>query len=342
LGSGASGFDWALTSVSPTITTVASGTTSTISPAFRMRYGGSSYKLNLNVPQGTTASGQDLVLSGAIQSYSGEGINKLGPGTAVLSGVNTYTGATTVSNGTLRVNGSLAAASAVAIASAGTLGGTGTVSGTVSVNGTIAPGPGVGTLNTGAETWNGGGAYVCEFSSTNGSGCDRLNITGALNVQVTNGGPFTVRLASLTAGNTPGLLANFNKFANYTWTIATASGSVSNFAANKFALDASAFSNDWSGGSFALAQAGNNLVLNYSAAPLVSPVFTAIAHSGPGGLQLSGAGGAGQAYLLLGATNLSPAVWTRLATNLAGTNGVFQFSDTTTNAPQRFYRVSTP
>jgi autotransporter-associated beta strand protein len=185
--------------------------------------------------------------------------NKTGPGTQTLAGANTYTGPTTVSNGTLLVNGSLAAGSAVTVASAGTLGGSGTVNGTVAVNGAIAPGTRVGTLNTGTETWNGVGSYDCEINAINVTGCDLLNITGALNVQSTSGSRFTIKLVSLTSSNAPGPLAGFNKFTNNTWTIATASGGVSNFATNKFVLDTSAFSNDCSGGAFALAVAGNNL-----------------------------------------------------------------------------------
>jgi hypothetical protein len=34
--------------------------------------------------------------------------------------------------------------------------------------------------------------------------------------------------------------------------------------------------------------------------------------------------------------------WTPNATNSADTNGLFSFSDVTTNFPQRFYRLTTP
>jgi autotransporter-associated beta strand protein len=267
---------------------------------------------------------------------------KTGAGTQVLAGASGYTGTTTISNGTLLVNGSLAAGSAVTVVAAGTLGGTGTVGGAVTVAGTLAPGPGVATLNTGAETWNGGGSYACNLSATNASGCDRLNLSGALTVVATSGSPFTVKLVSLNAGNTPGLLTNFNKFTNYAWTVATASGGVANFATNKFTLNTSAFANDFTGGSFAVVVAGNNLVVNYTAALLVSPRFTATA-AGAAGMQLVATGGVGQAYVLLGATNLAPAVWTPLVTNAAGTNGAVLFADPqATNYSQRFYRLSLP
>jgi autotransporter-associated beta strand protein len=285
----------------------------------------------------TTAHTVSCVIAGS------SGLTKNGAGTLSLTGANTYSGATTISAGKLQVNGSLAASSAVTVSAAGTLGGTGTVNGTVTLSGAIAPGASVGTLSTGAETWNGGASYACEINSTNASGCDRLNITGALNVQATAGAPFTVKLASLTAGNTPGPLGSFNKFRNYTWTIATASGGVQNFATNSFALDTSSFSNDFSGGAFSLAVAGNNLVVNYKAAPSVPPWFSAIASLGSGGMQLGGTGGVGQVYVLLSATNLAPSVWIPIATNTANANGVFQFTDPqATNYVERFYRAVSP
>jgi hypothetical protein len=241
------------------------------------------------------------------------------------------------------VNGSLAAASGLTVSPAATLGGSGLVNGSVTVNGTLAPGNGVGTLNTGAETWNSGSHYVCELNATNANGCDLLNITGALNIQATSGNPFIVKVVSLTSSNTSGRLANFNKFISYTWTIATASGSISSFASNKFSLDTSAFANDFTGGSFAVGVSGNSLVLNYFAAPLVYPRFTAVSSLGAGGMQLSSTGGAGQAYVLFASTNLALPTWIPIATGIAGANGLFQFTDPqATNWPQRFYRVTSP
>jgi hypothetical protein len=211
------------------------------------------------------------------------------------------------------------------------------------VNGSLAPGVSVGALNTGAETWNGGGSYVCELNSTNASGSDRLNIAGSLSVQATSGSKFTLKLVSLTASNTPGSLPGFNKYGNYSWTIATTPGGVSNFATNKFAVDTSTFSNDFSGGAFSLAMAGNNLVLNYTAAPAVPPTFNGIVNSGSGGMQLAGTGAVGQAYVLLASPNLAPVNWSPIATNTANANGLIQFTDLqATNYLKRFYRLSVP
>src|SRR5207237_1337955 len=66
-------------------------------------------------------------------------LTKIGTGTLILSGGNTYTGPTTVNLGKLEVDGSIA--SVVTVNNGGTLGGSGTV-GIVRVNnaGTVAPG----------------------------------------------------------------------------------------------------------------------------------------------------------------------------------------------------------
>jgi autotransporter-associated beta strand protein len=90
----------------------------------------------------------------------------------------------------------------------------------------------------------------------------------------------------------------------------------------------------------------NNLALtaNFLVNPPVVPVIAAgtVAFTG-GGFTLGGIGGASQAYILLGAANLLSPVWTPIATNLADTNGVFQFTDPgATNNLQQFYRIRSP
>ena len=86
---------------------------------------------------------------------------------------------------------------------------------------------------------------------------------------------------------------------------------------------------------------------NVSAVNVSAPVPPLLSSAGVlngGGFALSGTGTAGQAYVLLGASNLvPPIVWLPLATNSADTNGNFNFNDPqATNWPQRFYRLTTP
>jgi len=183
-----------------------------------------------------TLTAQAGTFSGVIENTAGTlALTKTSYATLTLSGVNTYTGATTVSDGTLLVNGSLAAGSAVTVAAGKTLGGTGTVAGTVTVNGIVSPGASVGTLTTGAETWNGGGSYTVEMSAAGGiagTGWDLLS-TGGIAVAATSGSTFTIRLVS--AGSAVG----FNAAQDYTWKIAT--GAVTGFDATKFTIVTSGF-----------------------------------------------------------------------------------------------------
>ena len=270
---------------------------------------------------------------------------KQGTGTLILTAANTYTGPTTISAGKLLVNGSLVAASAVTVQTNAALGGTGTVAGTVAVQlgGTIAPGASVGTLNTGAETWNGGGTYVFELSSpTISAHWDLLNIAGTLNVQSTAASKFIVKLVSMANDTTPGLLPGFDPAVSNAWTLATASGGVLNFDAAKFAVETTAFANAASG-TFGVALAGNSLVVIYS--PVVAPpVVTGFQLLGNGSFQVSGSGVASQSYNLMATTNLTPTVvWTFVTNTVADVNGLFNLLDVNAAShPARFYRIETP
>jgi len=72
----------------------------------------------------------------------------------------------------------------------------------------------------------------------------------ALNLQATSASKFNLKLLSLGASGAAGAVTNFNKDTNYSWTIASTTGSVTNFDASKFNLDTSSFSNDLAGGYF--------------------------------------------------------------------------------------------
>ena len=286
----------------------------------------------------STPSGTNTAFDGAI---SGTGaLTKTGDGSLLLTGTNLYTGATTINGGVLLVQGNLTSSVTV---SSGTLGGSGAVSGTVAVNGAIAPGAnGVGTLSTGSNSWNSGGNYVCEINGTNATASDRVVITGSLNVQASFASPFTIKLVSLTGGNTPGPVPHFTKFANYSWTIVISSDGVQNFDTNKFVLDTSSFSNDFSGGSFKLTSDGDSLLVHYT--PLLAP--PAWSNYGPwsnGSLPLVFIGPVGQTYEILTSTNLSLPMtsWTQLTNGTFGADPV-AYTDTTATNGARFYRIASP
>jgi len=292
--------------------------------------------LNVTIP-GVASSTFDGVISGT------GALTKTGSGSLVLTGTNLYTGATTVSGGTLLVQGNLAGTSSVAVSS-GTLGGNGTVNGSVTVNGTIAPGTnGVGTLATGSNTWNSGGIYLCGINGTNATASDEVVITGPLNVQAAPGSRFTIKLVSLTGGNAPGPVPNFYKFANYSWTIAISSGGVQNFATNEFVLDASSFSNDFSGGVFSLTSDGNSLIVHYAPPVLLPPAWSNYGPWSGSSFPLAFSGPSGQTYEVLTTTDVSlPMVdWTPLTNGTFG-NGPVAYTDTTATNSARFYRIASP
>ncbi|MEO8614092.1 MAG: autotransporter-associated beta strand repeat-containing protein [Luteolibacter sp.] len=114
----------------PTITLASS--TATVTPA---TFGSSSINLNLGTSRTLTIAGTNAsptTYTGII-SGTGGALIKMGSGTQILTGVNTYTGTTTISGGTLNVTGSLGA-TAVSVNATGTLTGTGSIGGTVSVD----------------------------------------------------------------------------------------------------------------------------------------------------------------------------------------------------------------
>jgi hypothetical protein len=155
----------------------------------------------------------------------------------------------------------------------------GTLAGPLIVNGTIAPGASVGTLNAGAETWNGGGSYEFEINDATGTagvdpGWDLLNSSDVLTIGATSGNRFTIQIVSL-AGSSAGPAAHFDNAQSYSWPIAVAAGGVSGFAADKFTLDGAGFQNSLGTvGAFSLSEAAGTVYLNFT------PVFASAASHG--------------------------------------------------------------
>lgn len=168
-------------------------------------------------------------------------------------------------NGTVDVNyGSLAK-------------GGGNFAGQVNVNdgGKFSPGNSPGSATLGAASFGAGGAYVFELNDANGSpgnGIDFIQITGRLDIMagVTANSRFTIHITSLDASNQPGPAANFDPSHSRSFPLLTAGGGITGFTAGAITLDHSAFQNDLAGGVFSITQAGNQLVLVFTAATSTS------------------------------------------------------------------------
>jgi hypothetical protein len=106
-------------------------------------------------------------------------------------------------------------------------------------------------LTTGSQTWNPGGSLGLNLDPSGGSGF--LAVNGNINIQSTPSTPFTIKLISLN-GSTPGNL----------WTLATVTGTVQNFSANKFALDVSRFQPPTPASVFAIELSGASLRVRLS------------------------------------------------------------------------------
>lgn len=123
-----------------------------------------------------------IVVTGQIADGSGTvGVSKLGAGTLVLAGANSYSGPSTVSAGSLLVNG-VVSTGAVTVASGAVLGGNGTINGSVTIQsgGTLSPGVGIGRLfvnNT--TTFQANSRALMEIHRTTRTN-DTLRVNGAL------------------------------------------------------------------------------------------------------------------------------------------------------------------
>jgi fibronectin-binding autotransporter adhesin len=231
---------------------------------------------------------------------------KSGAGVLTFGTAQSYNGATSIEAGTLSIGetGSLAASSRITVAAgaafsvadvltgayavpaAQTLGGDGTVIGGVTVAGgaTLSPGASPGTLTiTDNVTFGSAGNYNWQMLSATGtaglsSSWDLLNVGGTLSIASTSADPFRLNLWTLSSisPDVSGSSATFNAGQSYSWKIATATGGITGFAANKFLIATGAtngtggFANGLNGGSFSIAQSGNDLNLVFtSAAPAV-------------------------------------------------------------------------
>ncbi|MBQ1071513.1 autotransporter-associated beta strand repeat-containing protein, partial [Micromonospora sp. D75] len=116
-------------------------------------------------------------------------LEKVGSGTLILSGTNTYTGTTTVNGGILRVDGDISQSSLTTVNAGGALFGFGIVGNTMIANGGIyAPGdggPGSSMRVQGDLTLQPGAVYLVQAGS--GSSTSHALVTGNVTLDGTVG-----------------------------------------------------------------------------------------------------------------------------------------------------------
>lgn len=195
-------------------------------------------------------------------------INLAGGSMTNISALNL--GAAAVAGPALLENAStILVSNVITIAANGTLAGNSfVIAPALVVEGTISPGfKGIGGITNSATTVLGpGGRFIVSVQDTTGSpasGWDFLQSNGGLDLAASSTNPFTIQLQSFANGQLDEV-TNFSADTNYTWTIATAPGSIAGFDAEDFIVDATLFANDLQGGYFYLAPNGNGLALCFT------------------------------------------------------------------------------
>jgi hypothetical protein len=127
----------------------------------------------------TTFSG--VIQDGGVNGGTGGSLNKIGTGTLMLSGVNTYTGDTHVFGGVLAVDGSIMSNTFL---EGSTLAGTGAVHGNVTNTffGTVSPGDAPGTLTVNSYTQGRNGTLLIDIAGPNTGQFSVLDVLGNANL----------------------------------------------------------------------------------------------------------------------------------------------------------------
>ena len=246
----------------------------------------------LNLGAGHTLTIQQTGTTTAAGTIAGTGgLRFTGSGRLTVSAANTYSGNTVLEGGAMVLSnpgGSALGSGSVTVRTAGILAGSGSVSGATAIQsgGTVSPGAATGpaTLTLGTTTLASSGALAFEINDAAGvagTAWDFLTVNGAINITATPATPFQINVSSLTLAKTAGPAANFNTGDTRFWTLATASGGISGFAADRFSINLDGFLNA-NDGLWYVTSTGTSIELAYSGfTPVPEPSsWAAIAGSG--------------------------------------------------------------
>jgi alpha-L-rhamnosidase len=264
--------------------------------------------------------------AGVIADSGVTSLIKVGTGTLVLSGPNTYSGGTTVSAGLLLVNnttGSGTGAGAVTVASGATLGGAGAVAGPVTVNsgGTLAPGNPMGALIfSNSLTLAAGSTTILAVSQAPLTNAAAVVLGG-----LANGGALVVT----NLGATP--LKGGDTFTLF---------SANNYSGTFASVMLPALHPALAWNTNLLNTAGEVSVV-ITTQPLLKPLAVSSR-----GLIFAGSGGVASAkYYLVGSSNIATPLsnWVPVLTNLFDASGDFDFTNPPVpGQPQEFYMLELP
>ncbi len=205
------------------MTTAGTGYTST--PTFTSSSGGSFAgtaaisSLSLTGTNNQIGGDGNLTINAAIgQTASGAGFSKIGAGTLVLSGTNTYTGATTVNNGKLVINGNISTSSTT-VNTGATLGGSGNVGSVmVQAGGALAPGNSPGNITATSLTLANDANFDIEIDKLLTPRNDSITLTGNFSnvLAITTGANLNLTLTGTFILGDRFTLADYNTI-NGTW-----------------------------------------------------------------------------------------------------------------------------
>jgi len=275
-----------------------------------------------------------------VNGHSSVALVKIGSGTQVLTGNNTYSGNTVISNGVLALSGSgsIANSAAIIIATNATLDASGLSGQTMTLNGgQTLTGSGAVNVNLAVNS----GATIMPGTGTNNGiltipGAVQLGGTAVMKLNAASGGSDEINASSfiyggtLTVTNVTGTLAVGQTFQLFLGESYAGTFSVTNLPSLNAGLA-------WA----------NNLAVNGTLQVVAAsgPLITHISVSETNLIISGNSGVTGEQYQLLSSTNLTLPLsqWVPVLTNSFGGSGNFTLTNTINPAtPQNFYMLQVP